>query len=287
MPGRRNALSRRRARVTRSMARLGCALSRPAPVRTLRVVTLGRSVHGDPAPRAGTGGFTLLELMVVIVVLGVLAGIILFGVGAFRSDARNSACRTDVRTLQTANGAYLAQHGSNAHDIAALISGGYIHSAPESGVTFADGVTNPASMSACTGELALTPDPPSSVPSGTPTVSVASASGSSFHPGHGDDFTATLHVTVTDQADVAVQGAVVAGSWSDGASVAGCTTAADGTCSFVSAHSTPTPAVDVTWSLTSVTKSGYGAAPGTTATVVCSRTGNPDDTRPCTTAVTV
>lgn len=269
------------------MAHPGCALWHLAPMRTLRVVTLGRTAKVDPEARdAGTGGFTLLELMVVIVVIGILAGIVLFGVGAFRSDARNSACRTDVRTLQTANAAYVAKVGTNAPDIAALVNGGYIHSAPESGVTFANGVTNPASMDACTGELAFTPDPPSSVPSGS-AISLASASGTTFHPDHGDDFTATLQVTVTDQADVAVMGAVVAGSWSDGASDAGCTTAADGTCSFTSAHSTPTPAVDVTWSLVSVTKSGYDTAPGSTATVVCSRTGNPDDTRSCDTAVTV
>ena len=37
--------------------------------------------------RKDEGGFTLIELLIVIVVLGVLAGIVVFGVGTFRQDA--------------------------------------------------------------------------------------------------------------------------------------------------------------------------------------------------------
>ena len=37
-------------------------------------------------------GFTLVELLIVIVVLGILSGIVLFGVARFRSDATLAAC---------------------------------------------------------------------------------------------------------------------------------------------------------------------------------------------------
>jgi len=43
------------------------------------------------------GGFTLIELLIVIVVLGILAGIVVFGVATFRSDATLAACKATSR----------------------------------------------------------------------------------------------------------------------------------------------------------------------------------------------
>ncbi|MEA3056255.1 MAG: ral secretion pathway protein, partial [Actinomycetota bacterium] len=231
------------------------------------------------------GGFTLVELMVVLVVIGILAGIVLFGVGAFRSDARNSACRTDVRTLQTANAAYLARTGTNAHDIAALVSGGYIHSAPESGVTFADGATNPASMDACTGELAFTPDPPSSVPSPA-TMVISFVDGSTIRHDDISPWTATVTVVVTDQAGTSVPGAVVTGAWDDGASGSGCTTGPSGGCSFDSSHTQSSPSDPVTWHLGTATKDGATLNAASTASVVCKRPSAVDKDRTCDPTVT-
>ena len=56
-------------------------------------------------------GFTLIELLIVIVVLGILAGIVVFGVGTFRADAQTSACKADVKTVQVAADAYNAKNG--------------------------------------------------------------------------------------------------------------------------------------------------------------------------------
>ena len=39
------------------------------------------------ARKNGESGFTLIELLIVIIVLGILAGIVVFGVGTFRADA--------------------------------------------------------------------------------------------------------------------------------------------------------------------------------------------------------
>ena len=41
--------------------------------------------------RKDEGGFTLIELLIVIVVLGVLAGIVVFGVGIFKTDSEAAA----------------------------------------------------------------------------------------------------------------------------------------------------------------------------------------------------
>lgn len=61
--------------------------------------------------RAGEGGFTLIELLVVIVILGVLAGVVVFSVGGVRDKGEASAHATDARTLRTAQEAYFAKFG--------------------------------------------------------------------------------------------------------------------------------------------------------------------------------
>ena len=62
--------------------------------------------------RSGSGGFTLIELLVVILVLGVLAGIVIFAVGSTREDATAAACAADRKTLRTAITAYEAKTGN-------------------------------------------------------------------------------------------------------------------------------------------------------------------------------
>src|SRR3954454_9656958 len=57
------------------------------------------------------GGFTLIELMIVIVILGILAGIVLFAVGGITDRGTQAACKTDVSTIKTAVEAYKAKTG--------------------------------------------------------------------------------------------------------------------------------------------------------------------------------
>src|SRR5690348_15708842 len=45
-------------------------------------------------------GFTLVELLMVIIVLGLLAAIVVFGIGSIRKDAGASACRTDLKSIE-------------------------------------------------------------------------------------------------------------------------------------------------------------------------------------------
>jgi prepilin-type N-terminal cleavage/methylation domain-containing protein len=50
-------------------------------------------------------GFTLIELMIVMVVLGILAGIVLFAVGAFDSAAEESVTTANNKICATAKAA--------------------------------------------------------------------------------------------------------------------------------------------------------------------------------------
>ena len=57
-------------------------------------------------------GFTLVELLIVIVILGILAGIVVFAVGNLTSNAKTNACATEKSTIGTALEAYKANTGA-------------------------------------------------------------------------------------------------------------------------------------------------------------------------------
>ena len=63
---------------------------------------------------ADQDGFTLIELLIVIVILGVLAGIVVFAVGGITDRGKVSACSTEKKTIQTAEEANFAQNGAYA-----------------------------------------------------------------------------------------------------------------------------------------------------------------------------
>jgi prepilin-type N-terminal cleavage/methylation domain-containing protein len=86
-------------------------------------------------------GFTLVELLVVIVILGVLAGIVVFGVARFQSDSQTAACKADLSTVSAAADAYDAATGAYPSDIADLVTGKYLKAAPASGTYTFNGTT--------------------------------------------------------------------------------------------------------------------------------------------------
>ena len=90
---------------------------------------------------ARDAGFTLVELLIVIVVLGILSGIVLFGVARFRADANVAACKADVATVNVAADAFDAQTGNYPTTVAALVTGGYLKSTPSGGTYTFNGTT--------------------------------------------------------------------------------------------------------------------------------------------------
>jgi prepilin-type N-terminal cleavage/methylation domain-containing protein len=82
--------------------------------------------------RKNQDGFTLIELLIVIVILGVLAGIVVFAVNGIQDKGQASACKSDVKTVTVAGEAYYAQNGNYAANIAALKTAGLLHSEPAS-----------------------------------------------------------------------------------------------------------------------------------------------------------
>jgi len=91
------------------------------------------------ATRKHDDGFTLIELLIVIVILGVLAGIVVFGVAQFRKDSQDAACAADEKTVQVAADAYDANTGSypdSMDDLTGAPPNQYLKEAPKGTYTF-------------------------------------------------------------------------------------------------------------------------------------------------------
>src|SRR3954469_8135763 len=87
--------------------------------------------------RNNESGFTLIELLIVIIILGVLAAIVLFALGTFKSDSAVAACKTDRKQVETAEIAYSNSHagafvdGTTADSsLQALVTAKYLKSIP-------------------------------------------------------------------------------------------------------------------------------------------------------------
>jgi general secretion pathway protein G len=65
--------------------------------------------------RQNESGFTLIELLIVIVILGVLAGIVVFAVSAFNNDGTAAACKSDKKNVEIAAEAFYAKSSPHAY----------------------------------------------------------------------------------------------------------------------------------------------------------------------------
>lgn len=70
-------------------------------------------------------GFTLIELMIVIAIIGILAAIAIPQFSAYRKRAFNSAAESDVRNLATSEEAYYVDYERYADSTTELAGYGY------------------------------------------------------------------------------------------------------------------------------------------------------------------
>ena len=60
-------------------------------------------------------GFTLVELLIVIVILGILATIVVFAVRGITDQGQTSSCKATAKTYEVAIEAYYANYGNSVN----------------------------------------------------------------------------------------------------------------------------------------------------------------------------
>jgi general secretion pathway protein G len=95
------------------------------------------------AAKAEESGFTLVELLLVITILGVLAGVVVFSVGGFQQDSQTAACKAEASTVNAAVEGYYAKNKAYPTAWTDLTAGSskLLHSAPTM-VAFGSGHTS-------------------------------------------------------------------------------------------------------------------------------------------------
>ena len=85
-----------------------------------------RKKQRDPASRRQKdrrkrGGFTLIEVIAVTVILGVLASMMIPSINGAGNKARNAKLKNDLVTIDQAIGVYKLENGQLPKDLAALV----------------------------------------------------------------------------------------------------------------------------------------------------------------------
>jgi len=91
-----------------------------------------------PSSRPPSRGFTLIELMIVIIILGILAAIATPQFANASSEARRSSVLSMCRSMANQIQIYKLQHGDQLPDLALASTGGN-HFQPLVGITVYDG----------------------------------------------------------------------------------------------------------------------------------------------------
>jgi len=68
-------------------------------------------------------GYTMVELLVVIVILGILAAVVVFAVTGITDKGQSSACTIEVRTVNIALQAFNAKSTTNAYPSGTVVTG--------------------------------------------------------------------------------------------------------------------------------------------------------------------
>ena len=90
-----------------------------------------RSIEIGRIGRRGSDGFTLIELMIVVSIIGILATLAVPSYQSSVVKAKEAALRQDLSTLRDVLDQHKADQGKYPLSLAALVSAGYLRGMPK------------------------------------------------------------------------------------------------------------------------------------------------------------
>ena len=94
-----------------------------------------RSIEIGRRGTGGSDGFTLIELMIVVSIIGILATLAVPSYQASVVKAKEAALRQDLSTLRDVLDQHKADQGKYPLSLAALVSAGYLRGMPKDPLT--------------------------------------------------------------------------------------------------------------------------------------------------------
>ena len=96
-------------------------------------------------------GFTLIELMVVVLIIGILVAIAIPVFNSAKANAQKRSCYANQRTIEGAGNTYQAENNAPPASIAVLVSSDYLKSLPKcpDPAASAYSMDNTTTISAC------------------------------------------------------------------------------------------------------------------------------------------
>jgi len=83
-----------------------------------QIITNRRSRRSDG--RTEDDGFTLVEILIAIVLVGILSAVVIVGIGRLTEDGANSACKASLDASKAGSVSYFASTGAYPTNFAAL-----------------------------------------------------------------------------------------------------------------------------------------------------------------------
>jgi len=81
-------------------------------------------LHRHPSLRSRGHGFTLIEILIVVVILGILAAIVVPQFGSASKEAKHASLRTTVHTLRSQIALFRLQHNDFLPGVVPLVGSG-------------------------------------------------------------------------------------------------------------------------------------------------------------------